>query len=204
MLRGKRQAAVGYHRTIEAWPSLPEPIQRATAAIIHRRLAAAAGFVEGGQLAIVDAARQQYCSGQPHDRCLVAPTPSAIILGMNYDESRMQKMIVAMLDAFSQTCPDQESLAEVRNLAADFKLWPRAHDLFSKVRGRNNAAGRNGDRLRAGQYSFEEHCLKALYNASGYPAPFDSDSPFWIFPAAIGLAKLLGVPTEKIVEVCLG
>jgi hypothetical protein len=33
---------------IEAWPPLPEPIYREITAIIHRRLATPARFVEGG------------------------------------------------------------------------------------------------------------------------------------------------------------
>ena len=56
-LRGKRHAAVGFDRMIEAWRSLPEPNQRAMTAIIHRRLAPGARIIEGGHPGDRDTAR---------------------------------------------------------------------------------------------------------------------------------------------------
>ena len=48
--------------------------------------------------------------------------------------------------------------------------------------------------------AFEEICAKTLYNISGhikgreFPYPFDDDSPFWVFPIAVGFARALGLP----------
>jgi hypothetical protein len=56
------------------------------------------------------------------------------------------------------------------------------------------------------QYCFEEICAKSIYNESGHemPAPFDSDSPFWVVPLAIQAARALGIDQDHVLTVVAG
>ena len=100
----------------------------------------------------------------------------------------MIEAILRLLELFDGRVPDSETRNWVRGTAGHKENWRKAHDVFDKVRRRKLAAIRNHDATREMQYHFEEVCLKSIYNESGYPAPFDSDSPYWIFPLALALA----------------
>ncbi len=113
----------------------------------------------------------------------------------------MAEDIVALLRLFQGRVPDPETHAWVASLAADRTKWPDAHRVFDRVRDRTLAAIAAGDRLRQGQYAFEEICLKSLYNETATIAPFDSDSPHWITKFAIGLARKVGVPVQEVIAV---
>jgi hypothetical protein len=113
----------------------------------------------------------------------------------------MAEDIVALLRLFEDRVPDRETHAWVVALASNPNKWPDAHRVFDRVRDRTLAAIKAGDRLREGQYMFEEICLKSLYNESNTLAPFDSDSPHWITKCAISLARQLGIPVQEVVTV---
>src|SRR6059058_5887565 len=91
----------------------------------------------------------------------------------------MVEDIIALLRLFEGHASDRETHAWVAALASDRARWPDAHRVFDQVRRRTLAAIKAGDRLREGQYSFEEICLKSLYNETPAVDPFDSDSPHW-------------------------
>jgi hypothetical protein len=109
--------------------------------------------------------------------------------------------IVALLRLFGPLVPDAETNAWVTELAADRSRWPDAHEMFSRVRERTLAAISNKDRGRQAQYGFEEICLKSIYNETATNAPFDSDSPHWISKCAIGLARVLGLPEQSVIDI---
>ena len=115
----------------------------------------------------------------------------------------MGESIVALLRLFEGRVPDAKSHGLVLALASDPRKWRGAYALFGTVRNRNLAAIEAKDLVREGQYCFEEVCLKSLYNETGssMPAPFDSDSPYWVAGHALYLARLLGIPTEKVTDI---
>ena len=95
---------------------------------------------------------------------------------------------------FLPRCNDRETLLALDTMAAEPSQWSEGHALFQRIRSKTLAAERAGDRLSNTQYCFEEVCAKTLYNLSGFPAPFDRDSPDWILPNALALAKVLSIP----------
>jgi hypothetical protein len=102
---------------------------------------------------------------------------------------------------FERHCADKNTLTELLALASDAKSWPNAHSLFQRIRQKSLQAQRNSDGLKRCQYDFEEKCAKTLYNLSLSSAPFDSDSPYWIIPGALALARRLGLPDEAILSI---
>jgi hypothetical protein len=125
-------------------------------------------------------------------------------------EVGMQSTILALLRLFREGARDTETNAWTTELVADRDKWPRAHDLFDLVRKRLLAATQDGgrplpadqvDNATACQYSFEELCLKAVFNETDTQCPFDSCSPFWVAGSAIYLARALGVPVSAVIAV---
>jgi len=110
----------------------------------------------------------------------------------------MAQDIVALLKLFERHASDPETHARVAALAADPSKWPDAHRVFDEVRRRLLVTT---DPLRQGQYSFEEICLKTLYNQTAAIDPFDSDSPYYVVPFAIGRARQVGVPIQRVFEI---
>lgn len=95
---------------------------------------------------------------------------------------------------FLPRCNDRETLLALDTMAAEPNQWSEGHKLFQRIRSKTLAAERAGDRLSNTQYCFEEVCAKTLYNLSGFPTPFDKDSPERIRPNALALAKAFGIP----------
>lgn len=116
-------------------------------------------------------------------------------------ERQMGSLIVGLLRLFDSRVPDVESHSHVLELAATPDLWSAGHAVFGEVRHRRNAAAKAGDKPRKWQYYFEESCCKAMYNATNPEDPFDPSSPFFVSGAALGLAKVVGVPIELVVAV---
>ena len=108
-------------------------------------------------------------------------------------EIEVAKAIGEMVDYFIPHCSDVSTLSELRAMAADRNLWRKGHDLFDRIRTKTLKADQDGNTRLQHQYSFEEISAKTLYNLSGYPAPFDDDSPFWVIPIALGFAAFLQV-----------
>ena len=109
--------------------------------------------------------------------------------------------IAQMVDFFLARCSERSTLTELKAMALDYRTWREAHKLFSRIRDKTLKADASADRLLQAQYSFEEICAKTLYNladhhegfSAAYLPPFDSDSPLWVFPMAIGFADALGL-----------
>ncbi|TWU40283.1 hypothetical protein Q31b_36300 [Novipirellula aureliae] len=108
-------------------------------------------------------------------------------------EESVASSIGEMVSFFIPHCEDLSTLYELKSMAADSTKWRKAHDLFDRIRNKTLCADKTNDRMLQHQYSFEEICAKTLYNLSGYPAPFDDDSPFWVIPIAVAFAQQLGV-----------
>jgi hypothetical protein len=126
-------------------------------------------------------------------------------------EVAMQSTILALLRLFRERVHDPETSAWVSALVSDRDQWPRAHDLFDLIRERLIAATQDGGRPRipwdsvdkalACQYSFEELCLKAVFNETDTRCPFDSCSPFWVAGTAIQLARELDMSVENVIAI---
>jgi hypothetical protein len=86
-------------------------------------------------------------------------------------------------------------------MAADRGRWPKAHALFDKIRQKTLRVDRERNSALGRQYMFEEICAKTLYNLSGAPAPFDPDSPYWVVPNALALARAIGIGDGPVLRV---
>ncbi len=116
----------------------------------------------------------------------------------------MQEVILALLQLFQKCAPDPETNAWVIALATDRNNWPGAHDLFSRIRRRgplNAKDFKEGDSVRCSQYTFEELCLKTLYNETHLRGPFDPSCPFFVAGFAIRLARVIGVPVPDVLAI---
>ena len=106
-----------------------------------------------------------------------------------------------LLGLFSTVCTETSTMEKLLNMMKDRKSWPKAHSLFSAIRAKTLETEKSKDRELEAQYLFEEICAKTLSNLS-YPAGgFDPDSPYWIVPCAIFLARIKGIPDDKIIEI---
>jgi hypothetical protein len=114
---------------------------------------------------------------------------------------QMGEMIVSLLRLLEGQVPDPESHARVLELAMTQDKWHAGHKLFDVVRNRLLAAIDANDSVKCAQYSFEESCLKTMYNESNPDDPFDSVSPFFVPIEAIGLARELGIPPESVLAI---
>jgi hypothetical protein len=62
-------------------------------------------------------------------------------------------------------------------------------------------AEERNDALADCQFLFEEACAKTLYNLSDTNAPFDEDSPYWIVPNALSLARRIGIHEAEVIKI---
>lgn len=113
----------------------------------------------------------------------------------------MSRGVLGLLRLFWEHVPDRETHSWVAELAADSRRWPEGHDVFDRIRDRNLQAIRDNDVTRQAQYCFEEICLKSLYNETDTDVPFDSDAPYSIIPAAIDLARALGIQDQEVIGI---
>lgn len=113
----------------------------------------------------------------------------------------MAEDIVALQQLFEAHASDCETHGWVTALAANPAKWPDAHRVFEQVRNRTVAAIAVKDRMREGQYMFEEICLKSLYNETAATDPFDSDSPHWIIKCAVYRARQVGIPVQQVLDI---
>ena len=114
------------------------------------------------------------------------------------------RYIPRLIDLFAAKCSDRSTLDDLRRMVDDVNSWPQAHNLFTRIRRKTLEVGENGDARARCQYLFEEVCAKTLYNLSGSTAPFDADSPDWIVPNALSLARQLMIPEAEVVETVAG
>src|SRR5688572_27969581 len=106
-----------------------------------------------------------------------------------------------LLRLLAPHCRDRATADELMAMLADHQKWPKAHDLFNRIRAKALVAARSADRTLECQYLFEEICAKTLYNLSRSSAPFDSDSPYWIIPNALAFARRVGVADSQVIKV---
>ena len=105
-----------------------------------------------------------------------------------------------IIEAFYTRVEDRSTLDELHQMIADESSWPQAHALFDRIRVKTLAADRSNDRASA-QYCFEELCAQTLYNLTDTDAPFDPDAPYWVVPAALCLARGLGMDETQITNI---
>jgi hypothetical protein len=111
--------------------------------------------------------------------------------------------LARLVELFRSHCQDQETLNWLHRATEDRARWKDAHGVVNHIRTKYLKAEKRGDEILMAQYIFEEVCAKTIYNMSGMPAPFDADSPYWVVPNAISLARELGLGESSVIE-CLG
>ena len=109
-----------------------------------------------------------------------------------------------LLEVVATGVSDRDTIEELLRVIDDSRRWKEAHDLFSRIRSKTLRADQSGDRKLIAQYCFEEICAKCIYNESGEPAPFDSDSPFWVVPLALHAVRELGIDQGRVLAVVSG
>ena len=109
--------------------------------------------------------------------------------------------MATLLRLFFAYCDETATMGQLLTMTARPETWPKAHSLFQVIRKKTLETERSKDSVLEAQYLFEEICAKTLYNLSGEPAPFDPDSPYWIVPNAISLARAKGISDRVIVEI---
>jgi hypothetical protein len=106
-----------------------------------------------------------------------------------------------MIEAFSDHAQDKSTLDELNRMISDQSSWNKAHDLFSRIRRKSLDAVKRKDLRASRQYSFEELCAKTIFNLTDTNAPFDSDSPYWVVPYALKLAREFGIDESVITKI---
>jgi hypothetical protein len=108
-----------------------------------------------------------------------------------------------LLALFTPLCKEKETLVELRALLPHEKEWPKAHYLAMRVRAKNLASIKLGKAKSEAQYAFEEVCAQTLHNMSASKQPFSADTPYWIIPLALKLARVLEIDSKKILEIVI-
>jgi hypothetical protein len=113
----------------------------------------------------------------------------------------MVDAMMRLVALFAPLCADRRTMDELARMLTDEDQWTRGHDLFDRIRWKNLDAIRDGNDTLAAQYSFEEICAKALFNLTDTNAPFDEDSPYWIIPCALQLARALRIDDSRVLDI---
>ena len=116
-------------------------------------------------------------------------------------QSNMLDEMKRLIEVFAARSQDRSTLDELHRMIGDRGTWHKAHDLFQRIRQKTLAAERRKDEVADCQYLFEEVCAKTLYNLAGRPAPFDADSPYWIVPNALSLARRMSIDESEITKI---
>jgi len=123
------------------------------------------------------------------------------MLGVRPLDHAMLDHMKRLIELFAPRCSDRSTLDELYQMVADRKTWHKAHELFDRIRKKTLDAERRKDTTADCQYLFEEVCAKALYNLTDTDAPFDEDSPYWIVPNALSLARRLGIHESEVTKI---
>lgn len=107
----------------------------------------------------------------------------------------------SLIGLFCPHCADTDTLRQLGQMIGDRGSWAKSRNLFEAIRLKNLKAQRLGDRRSEAQYCFEEVCAKTLYNLTMQPASYDPDTPYWIVPKALSLARELGLSPMDVVVV---
>lgn len=122
------------------------------------------------------------------------------LIGMTRD-SKVVRDMAALVRLFAARVSDRATLAELQGMLERPDSWHLAHAFFERVRLKTLGAEQSHNTALACQYLFEEVCAKTLYNLTEPDDPFDSDTPYWIFPNAVSLARSLGMRDAEVVSV---
>jgi hypothetical protein len=106
-----------------------------------------------------------------------------------------------LIELFAPKVEDRTTLDELLAMIADRHTWDMAHGLFHRIRQKTLAAEKRGDECAECQYLFEEVCAKTLSKLTGRPGGFDPDSPYWIVPNALSLARRLSIDESEITKI---
>jgi hypothetical protein len=106
-----------------------------------------------------------------------------------------------LIEMFSERVEDRSTLDELHQMIGEPNSWHKAHDLFSRIRKKTLEVVRKKDTRSSKQYSFEEICAKSIFNLTDSNAPFDVDSPYWVVPHALRLARQLGIDESAITTI---
>jgi hypothetical protein len=112
--------------------------------------------------------------------------------------------ITRLIVLFAPRVKDRSTLDELLGMSSDFRTWHEGHTLFDRIREKTLIADSRKDDIASCQYLFEESCAKTLYNLSGPDDAFDADSPYWIVPNALSLARRLGIPDSDVAKIVAG
>lgn len=107
----------------------------------------------------------------------------------------------SLVRLFAPHCEQRETMDELARMLEDEEQWTGAHDLFRRIRRKSLDAVRDENGPLGAQYSFEEICAKTLFNLTDTDAPFDQESPYWIIPQALGLARALEIAESRVLEI---
>jgi len=113
-------------------------------------------------------------------------------------EREMGRKIVFLLKELQKASPDKEASEVVLELAESEERWTAAHAVFDFIRDRLLKVSKS--EVHEFQYAFLESCCQALYNSTDPVDPFDSCSPYYVWPHALALAAQLDVPISKITQ----
>jgi len=118
--------------------------------------------------------------------------------------SIMLDQMKRLIEVFATRASDRSTLDELHRMISDQRSWHKAHDLFDRIRRKTLEAQRRKDGLADCQYLFEEACAKTLFNLSDTNAPFDEDSPYWVVPNALSLARRMSIDESEITNIVAG
>ncbi|MEJ0001533.1 MAG: hypothetical protein WDO13_21815 [Verrucomicrobiota bacterium] len=111
--------------------------------------------------------------------------------------------VEALIAVFKPHCKDTETLTELQALLRQEKDWIKAHYLSNRIRTKSINAFKTHNVVAELQYSFEETCAKTLHNLSGSKKPCDADTPYWIIPLALKLARALDIDERQVLDVVM-
>jgi hypothetical protein len=109
-----------------------------------------------------------------------------------------------LIELFAARTQDRSTLDELHSMIGDSHTWDMAHGLFHRIREKTLAAEKRGDKYAECQYLFEEACVKTLSKLTGRPGGFDPDSPYWVVPNALSLARHMSIDESEIVNIVAG
>jgi hypothetical protein len=109
-----------------------------------------------------------------------------------------------LLQLFAPHCRVRSTITELEDLLLDEAHWRKAHDVFDRIRDKRLAASREANEKLEAQYFFEESCAQTLFNLTETDTPFDAESPYYVVPSALALARLLGMRETEVIDVVVG
>ena len=112
-----------------------------------------------------------------------------VVLGALTPQERVARAL-AMLDLCRACCPPIAAVDVVMTIGSNAGRWREAHRAFQDVRGLTLLEERKPTNRAYGSLLFvAENTAKTIFNASGEPAPFDEDAPWWLASNVLHLAR---------------